>query len=775
MSIFVHYHQHIFAKKKCSFYESPGICCNNECSLRAGHDETTEKCICSKPKNVHICNQNCQFYKKSNSCQQFCSLPMQHNGDHNCIILIENHRCNKRCHLYGTDENCQINCTLQCLHNGICKCNYNHLCKEDCSLNGAKENSCHKKCVKKYDHEGDHLCDIDSIAHLCPNQCFFYRDDYLNNTTRGDCRKYCNLPYNHDGNCNCGAQHPCNNKCKFYPNSGGCNKDCSKEYLHDGDCICNIERKYHLCKEKCNLCEENCGHVYNHKNEQNIDCFKCLGNCKLVGKSHLCGNTHDCPNKCQENGFCIIESFARSEEDKAHYQSLSGQTIEYKISKLQRKVHANCRIKIQKNEFAHLNHSCQSERHKCGFQCKQCEYYCTEDYGHNGLHKCIHGNIKNSFFKTSDLNDANVLKDEKYYKFKDGESAKIYFCDGYCREQGQGHTHLFESNDIINNNANVRLYNENSGNRIYECKCEYFWKEILNYETNFTDEEKKKFSLCDWMCTNKTHIIREFCIQDLWHRPIEGDIVPNDLDGNWVSRGHVFKCSHPKGIFVIFLVDQSGSMSDESIKPTTDISTKLNNMLGASIEAIIDFCNKRRGINEKDRGTLIGFNNDASLIFENIKLGDIDTIKKECITKLSPKGGTSFLNAFKEASIQLNKVSDDNYHKIIILLSDGLDGSPNETLNYIKNDLMIKERCKIFCIYFKPENTERPNNNIFSIFFRSKNDEKWAEDLLREIAKIGGTENYFNSNSLANLCETFGKISDAIQINYKLKLNSSFE
>jgi hypothetical protein len=268
---------------------------------------------------------------------------MQHNGDHNCIILIENHRCNKRCHLYGTDENCQINCTLQCLHNGICKCNYNHLCKEDCSLNGAKENSCHKKCVKKYDHEGDHLCDIDSIAHLCPNQCFFYRDDYLNNTTRGDCRKYCNLPYNHDGNCNCGAQHPCNNKCKFYPNSGGCNKDCSKEYLHDGDCICNIERKYHLCKEKCNLCEENCGHVYNHKNEQNIDCFKCLGNCKLdskcgsyckldgkclgtcklAGKGHLCDSTHDCPYKCQKKGYCKIESFARSEEDTSEYQTWS--------------------------------------------------------------------------------------------------------------------------------------------------------------------------------------------------------------------------------------------------------------------------------------------------------------------------------------------------------------------------------------------------------------------------------------------------------------------
>ena len=107
--------------KKCSFYESPGICCKNECSLRARHDETTEKCICSKPKNEHICNQNCQFYENSNGCVKFCSLPMEHNGDHNCIILKENHRCNKQCQLYGTDENCQINCSLQCLHNGQCK------------------------------------------------------------------------------------------------------------------------------------------------------------------------------------------------------------------------------------------------------------------------------------------------------------------------------------------------------------------------------------------------------------------------------------------------------------------------------------------------------------------------------------------------------------------------------------------------------------------------------------------------------------------------------
>ncbi len=68
---------------------------------------------------------------------------------------------------------------------------------------------------------------------------------------------------------------------------------------------------------------------------------------------------------------------------------------------------------------------------------------------------------------------------------------------------------------------------------------------------------------------------------------------------------------------------------------------------------------------------------------------------------------------------------------------------------------MEREKCKkILCIYFKRENTR-----------------KCAEYLLREIAGIGGTDNYFNFNSLASLCETFDQISDAIQTSYKLKLN----
>ena len=112
-------------------------------------------------------------------------------------------------------------------------------------------------------------------------------------------------------------------------------------------------------------------------------------------------------------------------------------------------------------------------------------------------------------------------------------------------------------------------------------------------------------------------------------------------------------------------------------------------MLGPSIEAIINFCNKRYSINERDMGTLIWSNDNASLIFKDINLGENNEIKNKCITQLSPGGGTSFLNAFKEASRILNNINGNHYHKIIILLSDGLDNKPDDTKNYIRNDVSI--------------------------------------------------------------------------------------
>lgn len=69
---------------------------------------------------------------------------------------------------------------------------------------------------------------------------------------------------------------------------------------------------------------------------------------------------------------------------------------------------------------------------------------------------------------------------------------------------------------------------------------------------------------------------------------------------------------------------------------------------------------------------------------------------------------------------------------------------------------MEKKKTKIFCIFFK-------NDSSYS--------SKIGENFLKQIAELGGTNDCFNSNSLDGLIKIFDKISDAIQTNYKLKLN----
>lgn len=157
----------------------------------------------------------------------------------------------------------------------------------------------------------------------------------------------------------------------------------------------------------------------------------------------------------------------------------------------------------------------------------------------------------------------------------------------------------------------------------------------------------------------------------------------------------MFKCIHPKGNFIIFLVDQSGSMRNTSIQPTTDIGNKMCNKLGASLEAIINFCTKLYANNKRDIGSLIGFNDKASLVFENISLDKIEEIKERSLQHLKPQGHTFFINAFKEASKILEKINNNeydninrrNYNPVIILLTDGLDDQPEETISFLEKQV----------------------------------------------------------------------------------------
>ena len=77
------------------------------------------------------------------------------------------------------------------------------------------------------------------------------------------------------------------------------------------------------------------------------------------------------------------------------------------------------------------------------------------------------------------------------------------------------------------------------------------------------------------------------------------------------------------------------------------------------------------------------------IIFKNISIGDFDRIKDFCFNNLKPGGNTYFISAFKEAKIILENINRNEYIPVIILLTDGLDNHPNDTINYLKNDVSI--------------------------------------------------------------------------------------
>ena len=70
--------------------------------------------------------------------------------------------------------------------------------------------------------------------------------------------------------------------------------------------------------------------------------------------------------------------------------------------------------------------------------------------------------------------------------------------------------------------------------------------------------------------------------------------------------------------------------------------------------------------------------------------------------------------------------------------------------------------CKIYSIYFK---------NMDQQYEIGESKGK-SNIVLQKIAEIGGTQHYYTPRNLHELCDTFKTISDAIQTNYKLKLNS---
>ena len=681
--------------------------CNTKCFLTAEHQGN---CICSRSKEEHICKYRCSLPK----CQSLCILnALQHesNQQHICELPKRSHKCPKKCLLYIKRNNVKEICNQDCADSleheqegrRTCKCQCaTHLCNKPCDYKSkSRINTCSGNCEELYENEHTtHKC---NMVHLCKDECYYYKIFKSDNTGRCDhCNKKCCLSYPHPGNCICESphEHPCYKDCS-YRSGGGCNIKCKLEYGHETskphDC-----KGYHICQENCyfknpygswerdsNLCQEPCGHVYNHNNDNNLKCQKCSNKTCILGngKGHLCGGEHKCHELCQSPGICDIDKNESGDGVKKIYNG-----IEYlEINPQKEKLKKACKIGIPPNKIIHENnHWCGKTEHTCTFQCKQCLYYCTKEYDHEKkgeLHFCTHGNIKQSFVYISDKNEqsAQIIKDKKSHQFKDGEKAIIFYCDKYCRDQGQGHIHYFDSlepPEKIVDDINVRKVEKKD--YIYECKCDYFWKHVLKFKSVvIRDDDYKKFNKCPWKCKYRSHIEPEYCQLPLWHKQKSGI----SLGTKWNKDGHIFKCQHPIGIYNIFLVDYSYSMSSKASRPTSKygIGKTLDNMLGAAIEAIVEYCSIREIESPKDKCAIIGFDDKVTEVFKNKDIDDKE-ILKECLKRLKLGNCTEFKGAFEKAFnlIESSTFDRNQLVPLIILLTDGEDSKFEETCKYLK-------------------------------------------------------------------------------------------
>ena len=657
---------------------------NGECSLKANSREGClikckypvnheGNCICENSPELHICKENCDLLKISfeGSCNKICILTAGHSGEHNCCS--KRHECKEDCKYKSISKaGCLGHCSKEVGHKeewmlGIFSykdhiCNQSkekHICKEYCCLKNKSRSGCKDLCDKPIQHDGEHLCN--SEKHICKEKCYCY------GKSKG-CKEFCCKVVGHKEKHECSSNsHICKGKCHLENYSRGCFSDCILKYGHNGYCICKKKENEHLCNKICKLCSDFCYSNSNHKG------------------LHLCNNEHDCNHLCEEKGYCEIKTNTNidiKKNTKIYKFKNNKQSIEYIENTEQTFNKKLCSIRIPKGQKNHQGkkHKCEIIKHKCGFKCKQCYRLCELEIGHDSLHFCKHGHIKNAIIQTEEKT-VKIYFEEKEYDFGNNEEAVIFTCYQYCKEQKR-HTHRLDSNLIENKEENIEKGNIHKINKyLYECKCEYFWKSFLQFrfESEFEKKLINEFNKCSARCKLCDKFKdKVYCELNLWHQ-----------------NAHQFSCEHdnPKPCHTIFIIDKSDSMGSLDLKPKLDIIKKneaFDNRLGCVLQVIDNYIKKRLNIEKDDLFSFITFSTYSQIIFRDYNKNKIESEDwlKSCMNTIQDaKGNTFFLEGFRKGNEILSTINRNNYKPVIILLSDGENDlkTQNETINFVKN------------------------------------------------------------------------------------------
>jgi len=139
--------------------------------------------------------------------------------------------------------------------------------------------------------------------------------------------------------------------------------------------------------------------------------------------------------------------------------------------------------------------------------------------------------------------------------------------------------------------------------------------------------------------------------------------------------------SHGGGSYhVMFLMDTSGSMREDDATPGAQFAAVHNNRLGCALEACDSFVRTRANAGAADVVTLIQFESEASAIFH------AKPLRPQMITEQLnynfKSGGTNFSAAFEQA---INHRLD-GYSTLIMFLTDGYGGNPQNEIDILRAD-----------------------------------------------------------------------------------------
>lgn len=209
---------------------------------------------------------------------------------------------------------------------------------------------------------------------------------------------------------------------------------------------------------------------------------------------------------------------------------------------------------------------------------------------------------------------------------------------------------------------------------------------------------------------------------------------------------HVFaEESSEKSRYIVLILDTSGSMDGIPIEKEK--------------ESVIKFCNDVvHDKTSKNYVSVVGMGYWSTLITDFTD--DFDLIK-ENVNSINAIGGTNYSSAFQKANNQLSKISDKESEKSIVLFSDGLPETGNQSKNgpYQKEDSAYYLYANYMINYVK----QLSDTNIYTLGFFDKVEEKnksFANRFLLDLAS--DTMKYYEVNNVDDISFQFGNVAKDI-------------